>query len=303
MLSFVPGTWCQAQGAAAIWRAGTGMGELEGRQSPGLAARWVSQLWWQRDTSCNCTSALPLRHRRMNSWLQPAAAPASLSRWAGSGRADAGWNHQAVGHHKVPGVSHSPAMSSHPAGPASCYLLGLTTSVRPSKAGRCLCPQDPIRPLQPPLLGLGCPEQLSPGTVFHRHQQTPHSRKSFPVTLSFPGKKAPVPAAFWGAPGRCRWLARAARALSWAGRGSICFTAPQGFLSRSLLFYSLWDLEKPVVPDNPWTRQHRHSSGSPGACPRPPQVPAGGCVGSCPASSARCELGEKNVAQTMGMSS
>lgn len=74
---------------------------------------------------------------------------------------------------------------------------------------------------------------------------------------------------FCGAPGRHRRLAGAARAPSRAGRESICFAPPRGFLNRSLLLYSLWDLEKPVVPDNPWTRQHRRSRGSPGTrrCP------------------------------------
>lgn len=85
-----------------------------------------------------------------------------------------------------------------------------------------------------------------------------------------------MPAAFRGDPGRRRRLARVARAPSWAGSKSICFKALWGFLNRSLLFYSLWDLEKPVVPDNPWTCQHRPSSGSPGAHRCPPRSSRGG---------------------------
>lgn len=279
-LPFVPGTWHPAQGAAAIRRAVvTGTGQSEGRQSPSSAARRVFWLRWQGDTSCDCTFALPPRHRRMNSRLQPAAAPASLSLWAGGGGADGGWSHRAVGQRGVPSVSHSPATSSHPAGPASCHLpRAKHPRPRPTRSS----------------WGWAALSSSPPSTELHRGftgTSKPHAQGKCPCRPELSMEKrdrALVPAAFRSASGGCRRLAGVARPPSRAGRGSICFAAPRGFLNRSLLFNSLWDLEKPVVPDNLWTHQHRRSSGSPGARCHPPGSSWGG---TCPTISARWEVG------------
>lgn len=164
-----------------------------------------------------------------------------------------------------------------PAGPASCNLPRAKHLCASQQGSRVPMPTRSC-PASPALLpGPGCPEQLSPGMELHRGftgTSKPHAQGESPRWEK--QDRAPVPAAFRGAPGRCRWLARAARAPSQAGRGSICFAAPQGFLNRSLLFYSLWDLEKPVVPDNLWTHQHCRSGGSPGARRRPPRSSSGG---------------------------
>lgn len=82
-------------------------------------------------------------HRRVNSQLQPVAAPASLSRWAG------GDGLMPVGTAKLwdstgSPVSHSPATSSHPLGPLSCHIPRAKHPVFSSKLTSCSCPHDPV---------------------------------------------------------------------------------------------------------------------------------------------------------------
>lgn len=183
-----------------IQRAVMGMGELEGRQSPGSAARRVFGLCWRGDTPCNCACILPPRHRRVNSQLQPVAVPASLSHRAGSGGTDAGWNRRAVGQRGVPGVSHSPAMSSHPAGPASCCTArcpGAHVHKIPSK-------------IISPSLGLGCPEQLSPRHRVSQAPANPPHKASLHVAQSFLGRS--------GTELRCQRCSVVARQAQTAGR-------------------------------------------------------------------------------------
>lgn len=163
------------------------MGETEGGQSPGSAVGRLFQLRWQGNTLCDCTSALPHQHRRVSSWLQPAAAPASLSHRADGGGADAGWNRQAVGQRGVPGGSNSPAISSHPAGPASCRLPR-AKHLHASQQGGQVPVTMPARshPTSPASVpGPGCHEQLSSGMGFHGHRQTPYPRKASALSTGF----------------------------------------------------------------------------------------------------------------------
>lgn len=189
-----------------------GEGELEGRQSPGSAARRVFWLRWRGDTPCNCACILPPRHRRVNSHLQPVAVPASLSHWAGSGGTDAGWNRRAVGQRGVPGVSHSPAMSSHPAGPASCCTArcpGAHAHKIPSKI--ISAPAHKIlSKIISPSLGLGCPEQQSPRHRVSQAPANPTHKASLHVAQSFLGRS--------GTELRCQRCSVVARQAQTAGR-------------------------------------------------------------------------------------
>lgn len=170
-------------------------------------------------------------------------------------------------------VAHTaPPPAASQQGRPSATSPGLNTSMLPSKA------EDHIQPCQPLSQGQAAMSSSPLARGFMGTSKPLAQGKSLrcPRLSREKRDRAPVPVAFCGAPSRHRRLAGAARARSRAGRGSICFAPPRGFLNRSPLFYSLWDLEKPVVPDNPWTRQHRHSGGSPGTRRWPPMSLWGG---------------------------
>lgn len=181
------------------------------------------------------------------------AAPASLSHWAaGDGLMPVGtallWDSTGSP------VPHSSATLNHPLGPLSCCIPRAKHPVFSSKLTSCSCPHDPIWLCQKQV---GLHRAALPGRGVPRHLQIPQPRKFsvLPRVFCAEGRQRSGASGILCAPGRHTWLARA-RAWSRAGRGSICFAAPRGSLNRSLHFYSLLDLEKPVVLDNLWTRQH-----------------------------------------------
>lgn len=110
------------------------MGELEGRQSPGLAAGRVFRLRWRGDTLCDSTSALLPQHRRVNSLRQlllPYRAGQVVVGLMPVGTAEL-WDNAGspVSHTALP-------RAATQRGQPPATSPGLNTSMLPDKAARC----------------------------------------------------------------------------------------------------------------------------------------------------------------------
>lgn len=187
-------------------------GEAERRSAAGRV--FQLQRWRGNTCSCpRCPPALALRAGGCTAGYSPRQLPLPYR----AGQAAAGLlpvgTAGAVGQREVPGVSHSRAR-------ASLLLPPRAKLLRASQQGSQGPAPAPSRPPSP----------------------APSSSRSLGSKPCAPGKcprcprlcgemrdRAPVPAAFRGAPGGHRRRAGAARAPSRAGRGSICSAAPQGF--------------------------------------------------------------------------